>query len=421
MFNLSEASPILREVILPNIRKYLVSSTVLLKYFQRNTQKNETGEFIIVYHKSRNNNAGSGRAEEATLPSYGKQGYGRSTVGSKYLYTRCKWSGQVIAATKSKEAMVNALVSETKGTTLDTEISLNRQLNSDRRDALGFWVSTGSNTVIVADEWGNVGADHFQSGTTYVDLIDVSNSNAVLGSYYLVKGALTATGRQLSVYSDSSATTPTNISGTAAAGDYFVLNGTLGKQVMGIRGIIDDANPALDTSGLQGVSVATFPEFVASIVGDDGSTAADWEDLKLHNLQRVLTEIDLNSDVGRKAVKFILTSQQGLDTYAKVCRDEKLTVNPVTLDGGFQGVAFNGMPMVADRHFRRGAYAFVAPEHLMLCQLEDISWDEKDGSMFYRQSGGDIDGVAATLFAYIEGATDLRNAFGMLVGQNMIY
>jgi hypothetical protein len=50
-----------------------------------------------------------------------------------------------------------------------------------------------------------------------------------------------------------------------------------------------------------------------------------------------------------------------------------------------------------------------------------MSLRDKDGSIFYRLSGGDIDGYGATLFGYMELGCLARNQNGVLLGLNEIW
>jgi hypothetical protein len=420
-FASTDAVELQREVILPGIRQFMNSATPFLKHIEKEIQPSPTGEFLIVYNKERNNNAAGGRPETGVdLPSPVAQKAGRSTVPSKQLYTRVSWTGKVVAATKTKDSLVDAIVYQTEGAARDHKHAKNRQVLGDERDALGFYVSgAGGTAVVVNDQWGNIGGDLFQSGNTTVDLINGSTHAVREADIVLTRGALGGTGRAM--------TADAAISGSATAGDYFVPAGAIAAGVSyhltGIRATIAAGNPPLaSVAGLQGVPVATVPEFAASIVGSDGTTYSDWVDLQYHNLQRVLTEIDRNSDIGSEGVAFILTSPSGYDTYVKLCKDERITVNSMTLDGGFKGVSFNHIPMVKDKQFRLGAYAFINPSTHKLFSLAELDWDEAStGSMFYRLSGGDRDGIGATLKEYSELGVIERNGNGMLVGINMLY
>jgi hypothetical protein len=431
-FNTTEAEVIQREVIMPGIRQFMNSATVKLKHLEKEEQNNPTGEFIIVYNKERDNNAGTGYPEEGVdYVEAGVQKAGRATVPSKQLATRVKWTGKVVAATKTKDSLVDAIVYQTEGAARDHKTSKNRQLNSDGRDALGFYVSGGgSATVVVTDQWGNVGGDFFQTGTTRVDLINGEDGTVNQTGIYALRGALVATGRQITLKDSSGAALNLNGSASGFAGnkDYFVLSNTIsagvGRQLMGTRGLISNVDPPLlAASGLQGTLVANVPDFVSQIVlaGSNDTTTAGWGDLKYYLLQRVLTEIARNSDLGSEGIKFIVTSYPGLDTYVDMCKSERITVNSMTLDGGFDGVSFNRLIMVPDKHYRLGSYEFINPSTIKLFNLAPLDWDESDGSMFYRLSGGDRDAIGATLKEYTEAGIVERNANGALNGVNMLF
>lgn len=418
MVNYAQVDPVLREVILPGIREYLQNATVLLKYVRRNTQKNPNGELIVVFRKQRDNNAGSGAVENADLVEASPQGFGRATIPAKTIYKRCRWTGKALAATSTQEALIDAVMAETKFGTMDFETSMNRQINGDGRDALGFYVSgAGSTTVVVTDQWGNVGGDYFQSGNTKVDLINGSTHAVRQAGLTATRGPIVATGRQLTVSA--------NLDAGAVAGDYFVLGGVqaagVSQQLMGIRGIVSNANPPLLAGGLQGVTVASVPEFAASIVDSGTDTVAStWADFKFENLQRILFELDRNSEEGQEGIDLIYTSIPGVATYQKYCKDEKITVNDMKLDGGFTGLSFNGrLPIVGDKHARLGAYFALNFDSFGLFQLQDIDWLNKHGSNFEKIVNKDV--WESTLAYYGELGVESRNSNAALVGTNMLY
>ena len=199
MFTTTYADPIMKEVILPGVREYMNTATVVLKYAERETQASPTGEFIVTHNREMNNNAGSGRPEDGVdLPEARPSKYARSTVPTQLLYTRAKWTGKVIAATKSKDSLINALVEETKRAVTKSKSSANRQLTGDGRDALAFYVSgAGASSGVVAGEFsaieGYESADRLAPGDTYVDLIDVSDGGYEQ-SLVIRRGAVGASG-----------------------------------------------------------------------------------------------------------------------------------------------------------------------------------------------------------------------------------
>ena len=437
MFTTTEATPIQREVIMPKVREFLNTATITLKFAERDPQVNPDGNFIITYNKEMNNNAASGRPEAdgtsaSDLPAARASKYGRTTIPSRQLYTSAKWTGKVIAATQSKESLVNALVEETKRAALKSKTSVNRQLLGDGRDALAFYVSGATATTgIVAGEVGGRASDFLEAGDTLCDLVDVSG-DVILQTLIVRRGTAVATGRNVSFFNATTGAAVA-LNASAATGDHLVLAGTRGtvplstrNQLMGLDGIINDANTPIEgAAGLQGVPVATIPEFAAISQGAYATPL----DLSVSDMQAVLGELDIQGggDIGgAEGIKLILTSQRGKETVEELFRSERIKVNTMELDGGFTGVSFNGQyPIVADKHCKLQTFYFWNPESTKLFVLKDWDWEDKDGSMFFRINGsgggaGGQDALGATLKAYIEFGVIVRNANGVLRGVNMI-
>lgn len=422
-FSISDAQNIMKAVYLPPIQELLNNSTVLLKYLEKEVQETEGLSFNIPLHVSRNEAAGDGRAENGTLATAGKQGYSNVQVPAKYLYSRISISGPVIAATKSnKGSFLRALDAEMRGVAKDTRRSFNRQLHSDGRDVLGFWVSGTGTSIVVDDGLGNTqGYDFFQSGAQTVDAIDSDNSTINLAAATATRGAVGATGRAVTL------STALNGSVAPAAGDYFVRSGTFtaggtGRQMMGIQGVISAGNPTLLAGGLHGVTVAAQPDWAAQVIYGTGSseaTAASGRvDLSFPLMQQVFTAIASNSDYSEQDIKLLLCSYQMRDKYVELCRNERVFYNNMKLDGGFEAVSYNGKPLVPDVHCRHNRIYFICPESMAIFRLADLDWMDKDGSILYRLSGGDVDGYGATLFVYQELGCKVRNANGVLLNIN---
>jgi hypothetical protein len=419
-FNISEATPVLKEVYLPPVRELLDNATPLLKYVEKEIQEIPGGsDFIIPLHTGRNDAAGDGRAENATLATAGNQTFARTTTSPKYLYSRLRVSGPVIAATRNnKGAFLKALESEMKYLMTDTKRAFNRQLHSDGTDPIGFYVSgAGSTTVVVDDGLGNR-FDHFNKTTT-VDLIDASGGFVTLGTTGLTatRGSLTTGGRTI--------TMSAAISGSAADGDFFVKSGTFGKQMMGIAGIISDANPnsTIYANGLQGLTIASEPDWAAQVIYADGgsselASSTGRVDVSFEALQDLLTAISQNSDYDESDVNLFMSSPGLKNKYVQLCRNERVFFNNMKLDGGFSAVSYNQKPWVWDSQCKKNRVYALITETLMLARLADLDWIDVGGDVLYRISGGDVDAVGATLFVYQELACKVRNANGVILNLN---
>lgn len=379
-FDTTAAASILRNLYLPPIKELLNNSTVLLKYLEKEVQDVEGKNFTVPIHTSRNQAAGVGVSESGTLPVAGQQAYTTATVPAKFLYSRINVSGPAIASTKSnKGSFLRALDAEMKGVTRDTRRAFNRQLHSDGRDVLGFWVSGATTSIIVDDSLGDPGSDFFNTGSQRVEFVDSDNTtiNAGVGSTGAVaitgtRAALTSTGRTITVSSSVAA----NVA--AAAGDYFIVEGTLGKQMTGIQAAISDGNPPLLAGGLHGLTVAANPDWIAQVYYADGGTSeptgTSRVDMSFEGMQKPITAIAANSDFDESDIKLILGSFAARDTYVSLAQNERKFFNTMKLDGGFEAVTYNGKPIVPDVHCRRHRFYYIVPETMALFRLADLDW-----------------------------------------------
>ncbi len=406
--NLTTASNVLKVFYLPPLQHLLNNQTILWNRLERNENFNVEGKnFTVPLHVSRHTQAGAGRAEEGTLPSKDSQGYNQAIVPAKYIYTRIQISGQVMRATKSNAgAFIRAVRSEVEGATRDTKRSANRQAHSDGRDALAYYVSGSGGTAPIADD--NLGNPyvHVGSKATTVDLIDSGDNSTKHDDSVTIldTGTEVATGTTL--------TASANVSGSAADGDYWVLEDTLGNQMTGLEAIVSTSNPPLLAGGLHGIVVSGNTWWQSQIVGDDTAM----QDLRFANMQRVISKIAQNSDFDKDDIEFAMASYFMVDKYYELAANERRAVNVMQLDGGYEGVEFSGIPIVGDPQCKHNRIYFIVPEALKICRMADFDWMDEDGSVMSRVA--DTDAYEATLFHYGDLACVARNGLGALVGQN---
>jgi hypothetical protein len=407
----SVATNVLKTFYLPPVRELLNNSSILLSRIDRDetTQDVSGTSFTVPLHTGRNISAGTGRAENGTLPTAGVQGYNKAIVPNKYIYGRIQISGPVIAATRNNAgAFIRAIESEMKGLLRDTKRAVNRQLHGDGKDALAYWTTADNTSGTDVDDGFGYGFTHLNSGnTTRADLIDASDHTAVLGDSLIVTLGAEGAGVFAITWSGS-------VSGSAD-GDYLVPEDTLGYQMMGIGGIISDGDPVVPAgggslTGLHGLTVASAPYWKAQVVGTHGTPV----DLSFANMQKVFSRIAVNSDFSEKDVKFLLCNYNVRDKYVELCVNERRYYNTLTLDGGFEAVEFNGKPIVPDPQCQHGKLFYVTPETLRLFRSADFDWMDKDGSVFSRVAN--TDAYEATLFHYGDLGTVARNGNGVLAG-----
>lgn len=405
--DISAASNVLKVHYAGPVREYLNKATVLLSQIGRETQDVQGKNFTTPIHYGRNALAGIGYAEGDTLGTPGQQAYATAIIPNAHLYARIQVSGQVMAATKSNAgSFIRALDSELKGATNDMKKAFNRQLHGDGFDKLAVWTTADDTSGTVVDDGNGFAFTHLPNGGTMTcDLIDTDGSTERGADLVVTLGAEAATGYNV--------TWTGTVSGSAD-GDFLIPANTLGKQLMGIEGIISDGDPlVLGVGGLHGLPVATNPWFKAQVVGDDTATHVD---LKFSLIQKLLSKITQNSDYEEKDVKFLLSSFEMRDTYVDLCRNERQFVNTMKFDGGFEAVEYNGKPLVPDNQCKHGRIYAIVPESLKIFRTSDFEWMEKDGAVLHRLEN--VDAYRATLFHYGNLATVCRNANGVLKGLN---
>lgn len=405
-FNLSNASNVLKVFYKGPIREQLNNATVLLSEIEREESYQVQGKsFTVPLRTGRNLSAGAGRADGGTLPTAGQQAYNVAIVPNKYIYGRIQVTGPAIAATRSDVgAFVRALDSEIKGLVQDMRRTVNRQLHSDGTDALAFWTAADNTSGTDVDDGQGNAFVHLQSGASTLDLIDATDHTTKLGDSIVVTlGAEAATNFAI--------TWTGSVSGSAD-GDYLTMEDTIGNQLMGIRGIISASDPPNANgglaSGLHGLPVASNAWWKAQDYNNSGTNRA----LSLPLMQKPLSAIAVKSDYDESAVKFLLGNVYIRDEYVKLLQADKRYVNTLELDGGFEGVDFNGKPFVVDPQCRRNVIYYVAPESMKIFRSSDFEWMEKDGSMFSRVAN--TDAYEATLFHYGDLGCIARNANGIL-------
>jgi len=411
--DLSAAGNVLKTFYLPPIRKMLNNSTVLLSKLDKDssTQDVDGTSFTVPIHYGRNLSAGKGVAESAALPAAGSQKYSKAVVPNKYVYATIEVSGPVVKATRTNAgAFIRAIDSELKGAMQDMKKAVNRQFHGDGADKLGVWTTGDDTSGTTIDDGDGYVATHLPVGQAITcDLIDTNDDDVRGDSIVVTLGDESATGFAV--------TWTGSVSGSAD-GDYLVLEDSLGYQMMGIAGIIDDGDPVIPAgggtrTGLHGIAAATNSWWKSQVVGADDSK----QDLSFVNMQRVLSKIAINSNYDEKDVKFLLTSYQVRDKYYELAVNERRFVNTMTLDGGFEGLDFNGKALVPDSQCKLGRIYFIVPETLKIFRTSDFDWMDRDGAVLSRKEGYDV--YQATLFHYGDLGCVARNGNGVLKGINV--
>jgi hypothetical protein len=337
----------------------------------------------ISLHYDRNVGSAAG-SETVVLPTAGNQQYLQANVTMKYNFHTISITDVAIkASARSKEFLVNVLESEYQGAKNDMQRQLSRQ---------GYGVGTGvicrvndasPDATLTFDTpmVGKYPMDYFSVGN---GVMFSSAANAATSAVYEVVSAITGN------YTMTMSADP-----SASDDDYVYLahtNGTtptvsnVNAEIMGLKGLIDDGANVDTFQGLARTSYIWWSSFV-----DDNTTQRSLTDALLHS---TFLEAKKKGDP-----KYILTSFDVTSAYGQLLTPDRRYGSEMTLNGGFSGVNFNGIPMVADYDAPYDEAYFIDPSTLSVEDLAPMSFLDEDGSILDRSSTQPIWGATLRYYA----------------------
>lgn len=330
-----------------------------------------TKYFTVHYGRNIGSAAGS---ETVTLPTAGNQSYLQSYISMKYNFHTISLTDVAMqAAQRSKEFLVNALDSEYNGAKNDMQRQLSRQ---------GYGIGTGAicrvndaspDATLTFDTpfAGKYPTDYFEEGN---GLMFSSAVDAATSAAYTTIASSGITGNYTMTVSSASG---------VADDDYVFLahnNGTatptvsnVNAEVMGLAGLVDDST---NVTTLQNLSRSTYIWWKSYV--DDNST------------QRSLTEELMHStflEAKKKGnPKYGLTHFDVFKAYGQLLSADRRYTDKMVLNGGFTGLSFNEIPIVADYDAPYDELYFIDPSVLSVEDLAPISFLNEDGSILDRSS-----------------------------------
>ena len=388
---LSTFDAILKTQYLGPIREQLNSSSVLYSRLEKNEDSVVGKNFTIPLHYGRNEGVGA-RAEGGTLPDAGSQAYKECIVPMKYQYGRIQITGPTIKAARSNEgAFLRAVDSEMRGLERDMKSSMNRQAFGDGTGAIAVCASASSATAITVDSTAKL-----RVGMP-VDILVTATGATTAG----VVGDTVA-----SITSSTAFTLTTGVATYGSIGNTYsvYVAGSRTKEMMGLSGIVSA------TSTLQGLDVAAYPWWKATVLANSGTNRAISDTL----LQTAIDTLEANSSGMCTAM---YTSFGVRRAYQALLTATKQLVNTQKLQGGYEAINYLGgshgvIPMIADKDAPANKIFIVDEDELAIYRLADFDWMQEDGSVLSRVSG--VDAYEAVLYVYQELGTSMRNAHVLL-------
>jgi len=385
--NLSTIDPILKNQYLPPIREQLNNDIRLVKRIGTDYDSVVGKNFTIPMHYGRNWGTGA-RGDGQQLMEAGAQAYKESIVPMRYIYGRIQLTGPSIkAAASNAGAFARTLASEIKGVTRDIKKDLNRMLAGNGTGVLTVCgVTSGSTTVNVASTARlkpgmPIDVLLLADGTTGTGAVNRTVVSITNATSFVISGAAITTAATYGVYR----------------------HGNRNIEVMGLEGIISDADIPNGYGAFQGLAVGAHPWHKSLIVPVNGAITNT-------ALQKLIDDVE---QAGDGEVNALYTTYGVRRAYQALLMAKKEYSNIRKLDGEAE-VSYNDMPMFVDSDIGAGIVYGVDESMMQVYKMADFDWMDMDGAILSRVSG--YDAYEAILYCYMELGMFARNAFAKMTG-----
>jgi len=299
-----------------------------------------------------------------TLPTAGKQAYLQANIPMKYNFHQISLTDVVLQASKrSKEFLVNVLESEYDGAKADMQRQLSRQ---------GYGIGTGEIAKVNGAVSGatTINLDNPMVGKNPTDYIEIGN---MIG----FATGTTNIGTVASITDNDTFETSGNVTVADNAAIYIASTSSQTNEdyeIMGLKGLIDDGTNVTTLEGLSRTTYIWWKSYV-----NDNATQRSVTDALLHD-----TWINAQK---KGNTSYVLTSWDVLSAYGQVLTPDRRYANAdMSLNGGFKGVDFNGIPMVADYDAPYDEAYFIDKSTLSVEELAPISFLQEDGAILDRSA-----------------------------------
>ena len=372
--NLTNADDALKSYYLDAVSEQLNQNVNPFLSLIKKTSDNVWGKEVkqLAVHGI-NGGIGAG-TEDGNLPTARGNNYVQFTSALKNLYGTIEISDKAIKATENNSgAFVSLLNSEMDGLLKSSAFNFGRMLFGDGTGKIASVVSVGNNNVLVLS---NVSA--FMEGM----IVDFRTSQGAAISGATEREVVYVDRENSSVQFGGTSITSTLV----PANSIITVHGSYNNEITGLAAIFDS-----NITSLYGVSKsanAWLNPYIATSVG----TLSEGD---------IQTAIDAVEEAGGEAPDVIITSFGVRRALLALLSAGKRSVDTLHLAGGFKGISFNGIPVVADRFCPKNTMYILNSKDFALHQLCDWQWLTGDDGKVLRQVPGKPV-YTATLVKYAE-------------------
>lgn len=322
--------------------------------------------------------------ETGNLPTAGETAYTQLVAPLKNLYGTIEITDKALRASANSEgAFVNLLNDEMENLVKSASFNFGRMLFGDGTGTIAKVTGVVSNEV---------------SLTTVKGLLE-----GMTVGFYTASGSAISLGQNRKVLSIDKSKKAITVSGATITETILPVNslmaiqGSIGNEITGLGAIFSDKE-------IYGVerNLSAMQPYMKENVGEISENI-------------IQTAIDTIEDNSGSKVNFIVCSWGVRRALAEYFKQFKTMLPTMELEGGFNAMQFNGIPIVADRFCPDGTMYLLNTDDFAIHQLCDWQWLEgEDGKILKQVAGKPV--YTATLVKYAELICDRPNGQGMLSG-----
>jgi len=266
-------------------------------------------------------------------------------------------------------------------------------------------IARDMNRILLGDGYGMLSLGGTTSGSTTINLatfpgVKWIRNGMLVDIRTLTTGAIVTNGSAALVSARSASgntfVVPAAVSCTVLEGIFRA--GALGVEMMGIKGIINNADPA--GGDLQGIDRMSYPEWQSYVFDNPLGTGGTDRAISLRLMDQACDKAELENG---GHVSIIVTTPAIRRNYTNLLIADRRFVKDLKLDGGHTGVAYSHsheIPIMADPDCYKGHMYFVDESTLNRYVMADWGWLDEGTGILKWNSG--YASFTAVMEAYME-------------------
>ncbi|MBQ8761857.1 MAG: phage major capsid protein [Clostridia bacterium] len=322
-------------------------------------------------------NGGIGAGDEGgLLPKSAENKYVLLTSTLKNLYGTIEISDKAIrASVDDAGAFVNLLTAEMEGLLESSKFNLGRMLYGDGSGLLcSVTAATEGENIITVDNVNNLiegmvvdvyNADNILIGFNGVRIIGIDRENKTLTLSVSANSTFATNAKKCKIYVQNSKD----------------------QELTGIEKLFATLDP------IYGLDRTTYPWI----------NSYDRSKLSTETLDEILLQEFIDEIMERTGseINFIATTSKVKRILASNLISKRANIDTINLDGGYNAISYNGIPVISDRFIKNGTMYMLNTNDFAMHQLCDWEWlCNEDGSVLKQKEG--YASYIATLVKYAE-------------------